>query len=95
MHQIKIIEQSRVQDKDSYYSTCTYDDSGLTIRAVISSQALKDLNRFNCDLNTITRHAVEWALREGVTEGEVVVTTESPSFQHFERYLTAIFRVNQ
>ncbi|MDA2911208.1 hypothetical protein MYX04_09790 [Nitrospiraceae bacterium AH_259_D15_M11_P09] len=95
MHQVMIIEQALVLERDAYCSVCTYDESGLTIRVVITGLAIRDLYRFDCDLNTITKHAVEWALREGVTEGEVVVTTESPDFQRFERYLTTIFRVNQ
>ena len=95
MHQIKVLEQARLQDKDTYYSICSYDESGKTIRVRISTPALKDLRRFGCDLNTITTHAMEWALKEGVTEGDVLVTTETPEFHRFERYLTAIFQMNQ
>ncbi len=95
MHQVMIIEQALVPERDAYRSVCTYDESGLTIRVIITGLAIRDLNRFDCGLNTITKHAVEWALREGVTEGEVVLTTESPDFQRFLTYLTAIFRVNQ
>ena len=95
MHQVEILEQAPLQDKDSYYSTCTYDDSERTIRVVISVQALKDLNRFDCDLNTITKHAVEWALKEGIAEGEVLVRTGTPDFHRFERYLTVIFQMNK
>lgn len=95
MHQVMIIEQALVPERDAYRSVCTYDWPGLTIVVVITGLAIRDLNRFDCDLNTITKHAVEWALREGVTEGEVVLTLESPDFQRFLTYVTAIFRVNQ
>ncbi len=95
MHQVMIIEQALVPERDAYRSVCTYDWSGLTIVVVITGLAIRDLNRFDCDLNTITKHAVEWTLREGVTEGEVVLTLESPDFQRVLTYLTAIFRVNQ
>lgn len=82
MHQIKILDQNPVQGKDAYYSICAYDDSDKRITVIVTVQAISSLKRFDCSLNTISELAVEDALTRGQYEGELLVSTESPTFQH-------------
>jgi len=81
MYQIRIVEQRPVQDKDAYYSVCAYDQSEMRIKVTVTAQAIKDLNKFDCMLNEITQLAVEDALSRGQHEGELLVSTETPTFQ--------------
>lgn len=87
LRRITILEQSRITGQDSYRSICTYG-SDKRITVTVTAQAIKDLSEFNCTLEEITLIAVENALERGQTDGEVLVTTESPAIQH----LTARFR---
>ena len=92
MHQVTIIEQALLPEQDAYCSTCTYDQSGLKIWVLVTGQAIRDLNRFDCDLNAITKYAVEWALRQGITEGEVSLAPSAPEFSRFTTWLTEVFQ---
>ncbi len=93
MENITILERGTEQDRDANFRICTYDDSGKTFKVVVTPQAVKDLNRFDLDLDRIAKYAVEWARSEGHIEGNVVVSTQLPDFHRFERWLTTIFKM--
>jgi hypothetical protein len=81
MGQITIIDQGPLTDKDGYWATCTYDDSGQLIKVTITDQVFGYFQDRNVPLEEIFELAVLYGLQHGQREGEVFVSAENPAEQ--------------
>lgn len=72
--QTTLVDKGRLPDKDVYF--CTYAlEEGREIRVIVNGPTFVGLKKeFNCDLEKVTRLALEQALESGIKGNEVHLT---------------------
>lgn len=74
MKNVTFIAKGRLPGKEVHFYTYALE-SGREIKVVVTAAELRSLKKkFNCDLEEVARHALEYAVSSGLTENEVHLT---------------------